>query len=155
MWVNRGSFGIRTQRTRPRQYRLSPTLTAADVGLSRLIWHTIAYKTPRRREKVNWLAPVNLFPPALRESGWGQAFSPPPHYLSATAYPSAYNLPFRAGIAALGYCDSLRCASVGPPFLFGRCYSLRPLCPPSTLIGWGQACGKPTALPHIIYRLPP
>ena len=25
--------------------------------------------TPRRREKVNWLAPVNLFPPALREIG--------------------------------------------------------------------------------------
>ena len=80
-------------------------------------------------------------------SGWGQAFSPPPHYLSATAYPCANILPFRAGIAALGYCDSLRCASVGPPFLFGQCYSLRPLCPPSTLIGWGQAFSPP---PHYL-----
>ena len=56
-------------------------------------------------------------------------------------------LPFRAGIADFGYCDSLRYSSVGPPLLFGRCYSQSPLCPPSTLSGWGQACGPP---PHYL-----
>ena len=122
MWVNRGSFGIPSQRTRASRYRLSPISTSPDVGLSRLIWHTIAHfaVSGRHSAEICKRPPPLLFGGRLQISaecppssliGWGQAFSPPPHYLSATAYPSAYNLPFRAGTLQKSASDPLRYSS--------------------------------------------
>ena len=101
MWVNQGSFGIPSQRTRASRHRLSPISTSPDVGSSRLIWHPIAHfaVSGRHSAEICKRPPPLLFGGRLQISaecppssliGWGQAFSPPPHYLSATALSSAY-----------------------------------------------------------------
>ena len=105
--------------------------------------------SPRRREKVGWLAPCNLFPPALREIGRERC----------SAHDRAK--PKRAHCAPLWYCAGARAARTPLLAATGRHsatgvvwhYALRlwchttpcATCPPSALIGserFGFARGR-------------
>ena len=102
MCVYRGSLGIRTQQSRPRRFRLVPKSTAADVGISRFIWFTIAPFAAPGRHSVQ--ACKRLFAlcvkrrlqafsscPPFTSIGWGQGYAPPPHFLSAGAMIRVYH----------------------------------------------------------------
>ena len=107
--------------------------------------------TPRRREKAGWLAPVNLFPPALRGIGRER------RKVHDRAKPK------RAPCAPLCYCAGAHAARTPLFTATGRhsvqaCKRLFALrakrrlqafspCPPSALSGWGQGYAPP---PHYL-----
>ena len=167
-------------KSRPRQYRLSPISTAADVGQSRYIWQPSVTNTAAPISTITDIdcgrcgsievhlaihRPVCRFGQALhgeplatpsatlRVTLRSLRYVPSLHSnrLGAGLRPSptlfvGYRLPIRIQFAVSGRHFEEICKRP-PTLLFGGRLQISSKCPPSTLIGWGQACGPP---PHYL-----
>ena len=107
--------------------------------------------TPRRREKASWLAPANLFPPALREIGRERCRL---HDRAKPKLAACIPLCYCAGahaahtpLLAVSGRHSTEICKQPPPLLFGGRLQISVECPPSSSIGWGQGCAPP---PHYL-----